>query len=246
LQAKSIQITKQEIAIKGLTKEVKAMHLTDIHIGHFRGKKYMQSLVDKVIEQDVDVVFITGDLFDGKYNLSVETLEPLTQINKPIFFVEGNHDVYTGVKTIKNYLRQVNVQVLENDIALWNGIQIIGLNHMKADEGSRNMHAARQSTTIENVLAKLPIDDKMPSILLHHSPDGIQYANQHGIDLYLAGHTHAGQLFPFKYLVNLAYKYNKGYYDINGTQLFVSQGSGTFGPPMRVGTKSEIILLTLK
>lgn len=245
VHARNVQVTKQEIVIKGLTKEVKAMHLTDLHIGHFRGKKYLQRIVDKTNEQEVDVVFITGDLFDGRINLSLETLEPLTQLHVPVFFVEGNHDAYTGVKIIKNYLRQLNVQVLENEVAIWNDIQIVGLNHMLADKNSNNMHAAGRSSTIEETLTKLSINKNIPSILLHHSPDGIQYANQSGIDLYLAGHTHAGQLFPIKYFANMLFKYNKGYHNFNGTQLYVSQGSGTFGPPMRVGTKSEMALLVL-
>ncbi len=81
--------------------------------------------------------------------------------------------------------------------------------------------------------------------MLHHSPDGIKYANEYGIDLYLAGHTHAGQLFPINYLNALLFKYNKGLSDYNGSKIFVSQGAGTFGPPMRVGTKSEISLISL-
>jgi predicted MPP superfamily phosphohydrolase len=85
-----------------------------------------------------------------------------------------------------------------------------------------------------------------PTVLLHHSPDGIQYANQHGVNLYLAGHTHAGQLFPVKYIAHLFFDYNKGLHDFKGTKMFVSQGVGTFGPPMRVGTKSEIVVITLK
>jgi len=83
-------------------------------------------------------------------------------------------------------------------------------------------------------------------VLLHHSPDGIKYANQHGVDLYLAGHTHAGQLFPIKYIAKLIFDYNKGLRDYNGTKIYVSQGAGTFGPPMRVGTISELTLLKLK
>ena len=108
------------------------------------------------------------------------------------------------------------------------------------------MHVNDNGHTIKNVLSTLNIFKEKPTVLLHHSPDGIKYANQHGVDLYLAGHTHAGQLFPIKYIANLLFAYNKGLHNFKGTQIFVSQGAGTFGPPMRVGTKSEIALLKLK
>jgi len=246
LNSWNVQVTEQEVKIKGLTKEVRAMHLSDIHIGHFRGRDFLQKIVDKTNEQNIDVVFITGDLFDGRINLSREELMPLTQLKAPVYFIEGNHDRYTGVKEIKDHLRQINVTVLENELASWGELQIIGLNHMRADNATYDMHAAGNTSTIKGTLENLPFDRHKPSVLLHHSPDGVQYANQHGIDLYLAGHTHAGQLFPVKYIADLIFKYNKGLHDYNGTKIFVSQGAGTFGPPMRIGTKSELTRITLK
>lgn len=246
LNSWNIQVTHQELTLKGLNKEVRVMHLSDIHIGHFRGKNFLKKIVDKTNEQNVDIVFITGDLFDGKINLTQNELLPLTQLKVPIYFIEGNHDRYTGVSTIKNYLQQIGVNVLENEIADFGELQIIGLNHMRADNKTFDMHAAGNSSTIKGTLEKLPINKNKPAILLHHSPDGIKYANQNGVDLYLAGHTHAGQLFPVKYIANLIFAYNKGMHDFNGTKIFVSQGTGTFGPPMRVGTKSEIAVITLK
>lgn len=243
--ARNLEVTGLEVAIKGLSREVRAMHLSDIHLGHFRGKNFLQKIVDKTNGQNVDVVFITGDLFDGRIRLTKESLIPLTQLKAPIFFIEGNHDRYTGVKTIKNYLRELKVNVLENEIANFGELQIIGLNHMMADNETYNMHAAGNTSTIKGTLERLPILKNEPAILLHHSPDGIKYASENGIDLYLAGHTHAGQLFPVKYIAAMIFQYNKGLHDFRGTKIFVSQGAGTFGPPMRVGTKSEITVINL-
>ncbi len=241
-----IRVTQHQFSVKGLASEVRAMHLSDIHIGHFRGKKFLEKIVKKTNKANVDVVFITGDLFDGRIRLSLETLEPLTDLKAPVFFIEGNHDRYTGVKTIKNLLRQSGIRVLENEMITWNNMQVIGLNHMRADDKTYNMHAAGNHSTIKGTLENLAPDKNKPTILLHHSPDGIQYASKHGVDLYLAGHTHAGQLFPIKYLANLIFAYNKGTHHFNGTTLFVSQGTGTFGPPMRIGTNSEIAVIILK
>lgn len=241
-----IQVTKKNIEIRNLSKEIRAVHVSDIHLGHFRGKKFLQRIVDKTNNHNPDLVFITGDLFDGRINLSKETLQPLTQLKAPVYFTEGNHDKYSGVQTIKAYLRELGINVLENEITNWNGIQVIGLNHMRADNTAFNIHISENGTTIKSVLENLRVNKSKPAIMLHHSPEGIQYASENGVDLYLAGHTHAGQLFPVKYIADLIFDFNKGWHRYNGTQLFVSQGVGTFGPPMRVGTKSEIVLLTLK
>ncbi len=241
-----IRDTKVDIPISGLTKEIKAVHLTDIHIGHFWGIKFLQRVVDKTNAQKPDVVFITGDFFDGRVRLSEKNLEPLKQITVPIFFVEGNHDGYTGTREIKSMLRKIGIHVLENELAHYADIQIIGLDHMRPDRDTYNMHASPDVATIKDVLPTINTDTNKPTILLHHSPDGIKYANQYGIDLYLAGHTHAGQMFPANILAKYLFDYNRGLHDYKGTKIFVSEGVGTFGPPMRLGTKSEIVTLILK
>lgn len=240
------RIKEIDIPIKGLIKELKAVHLTDTHLGHFRAATKLEDLVDKINAQKVDVVFFTGDFIDGLIALKTENMDPLKELDAPIFFVEGNHDKYTGVQVIKGYLKKLGVRVLENEVILWNGIQIIGLNHMLADSSSLNMHASANGPTVQNVLASLDIDKNKPSIVLHHSPDGVKYAQQAGVDLYLAGHTHGGQLFPITYIANLLFEYNKGLHDYLGTKIYVSQGTGTFGPPMRVGTISELTVINLK
>lgn len=241
----NVKVTKEQVAIKGLQSEMKVMHLSDIHLGHFRGKNFLERIVRLTNEQDVDVVFITGDLYDGRINLHLDELSPLKELRAPVYFVEGNHDNYSGVKTIKELLGETGVQVLSNEVTHFGELQILGLNHMPADLSTYSMHATQKGSTIQSTLDSLPIFKEQPTVLLHHSPDGIQYANKHGVDLYLAGHTHAGQIFPIKYIANAMFEYNKGLHDYMGTQIFVSQGAGTFGPPMRVGTRSEITVLHL-
>ena len=100
--------------------------------------------------------------------------------------------------------------------------------------------------TIEEVLPTLKVDRDRASLLLHHNPVGIEYAAENGINLYLAGHTHAGQMFPATLIAKMMFEFNKGLYRYNDTtQIYVSQGSGTFGPPMRLGTHSEVTILNL-
>jgi len=240
------KLTNIEIPVSGIDNDIRIIQLSDVHVGHFRGVGWLQKIVDIIVDVDIDFVVITGDLFDGRINLNSQTLEPLKKIKVPIYFVEGNHDGYSGSNEIKLLLRDAGIIVLENEIANFKDLQIIGLNHLLADDGSLNMHAPGNHSTIKSALSELNINKDQPSLLLHHSPDGIEYASEKGIDVYLAGHTHAGQLFPVNYIAKLLFTYNKGLHDYNGTRIFVSQGVGTFGPPMRIGTISEMSLITLK
>lgn len=243
--ASHIRISPVNIQMQGLNEEMKAVHLTDIHIGHFRTNGFLQQLMDKTNAQNPDVIFITGDYLDSKYALDKKYFEPLKQLKAPVYFVDGNHDHATNNDSIVALMRSVGVKVLENEVTHLNGLQIIGLNHMLGDKNSFDLHASEHNPTIDETLPKLDIDQEKATVLLHHAPNGIKHANKYGIDLYLAGHTHAGQIFPFNFFANLMFEYNRGLHDFNGTKVFVSEGIGTFGPPYRIGTKSEIISLTL-
>lgn len=245
LNAFHIRVNEQELELTDLKEEVRIMHWTDIHLGHFRGPGFLEKLVKQTNEQNVDMVLITGDLFDGKIRFGDASLAALTHLAAPAYFVAGNHDGYSGVEDVKNGLREVGVHVLSNQVAREGPLQIIGLNHMLADDKSVDMHAAGELANMKSILPGIPTDPDMPTILLHHSPDGIQYANEKGVDLYLSGHTHAGQLFPVTLIGELIYTYNKGLHDYNGTKIFVGEGAGTFGPPMRVGTHSTITVFNL-
>ncbi|MCA1747553.1 MAG: metallophosphoesterase, partial [Bacteroidales bacterium] len=174
--ATNTKLNTVNLSIEHLKEEVRIMHLSDIHLGHFRGKAYLQKLVDMTMAQDPDLVVLTGDLFDGRVQLKRETLDPLRQLGVPVLFVEGNHDGYSGVEKIKGILREAGVRVLENEIVQVHGLQIIGLNHMPADDGAPSMHAGQHKSTIRKVLEEMEIAPGIPSVLLHHSPDGIDYA----------------------------------------------------------------------
>ncbi len=244
INAFNVRTTQTQIYIKNLNTDLNIVHLTDIHLGHFRSKNFVEKIVTKTNELHPDIIFITGDLFDGKINLKPETIEPMQNFNAPVYFVDGNHDGYSGVELAKQYARQNGLLVLENDLIELDNIQIIGLNHMKVDDKTPDIHAQNQNT-IKNVLDSIETISNKPIILLHHSPTGIDYAAQKGVDLFLAGHTHGGQMFPVNIFVRLMYPFNSGLYNYKGTQIFVSDGVGTFGPPFRIGTKSEIALLKL-
>ncbi|MFA8298715.1 MAG: metallophosphoesterase [Hyphomicrobiales bacterium] len=243
--ASNIRISKYDLPIKGIKKNFKVVHLSDIHIGHFRTNGYASHIAELTNHQKPDAVLITGDYLDSQYALDQKYFDPLKSIDAPIYFVDGNHDKATNNKKIERMMEKVGVHVLYNEVVMLKDIQIIGLTHMLADRKTFDIHATPDKPTIEEMLPQLNIDQNKPSVLLHHSPNGIKYADKAGIDLYLSGHTHAGQIFPFNYLNNLVFEYNRGLHNYNGTKVFVSEGVGTFGPPFRIGTKSEIVVFNL-
>lgn len=241
----TMRTTEHEIPIKNLKEEIKAVHLSDVHIGHFRSLGYIDKLVDRVNAQNPDVIFITGDYLDSRYALKERYFAPLNRLSAPVYFVDGNHDHMTDTDSILNMMRNAGVNVLQNEVADFKGLQVVGLIHMLADRNSNDMHASEENPTVQETLPALNIDPERPSVILHHSPSGIKYAADAGIDLYLAGHTHAGQIWPFNYIVELMYEYNRGLHTFKDTKVFVSEGVGTVGPPFRIGTKSEIVVLRL-
>ncbi len=245
--AQNTKVFHVSVDLPNMTQPVRIAQLSDIHIGHFWGKNTMQKLVDLVKVENVDAVVITGDMFDGRVRLEQRVLEPLKELSVPIYFIEGNHDGYSGAKEIKTMLTENGVTVLDNKKIELGELQIVGLDYLIPDKESVDQfHGSLSKTTIKEELPRMAIDTTRPSVLLHHNPVGVDYAAQNGINLYLAGHTHAGQLFPATLIAKMMFPYNKGLYKVNdNTQVYVSQGSGTFGPPMRLGTSSEVTILDL-
>lgn len=245
--AQHIRVVHKDIELPNLQQPLTIALLTDIHLGHYWGERAITKIVNKLEHEKLDAIVITGDMFDGVARLNAEVLQPLKRINLPIYFVEGNHDVYSGQSNIKSLLRANGVTVLENERVDFEGLQIVGLDYLLPDKKSADtFHGAMGELTMEGVLPTLNIDKNRASLLLHHNPVGAEYAAQNGINLYLAGHTHAGQLFPATLFANMMFEFNRGLYQYTpDMQVYVSQGTGTFGPPMRLGTHSEVTIIKL-
>lgn len=241
-----IRVKETQIQLPHLTKEIKAVQLSDIHLGHFRGEKHLAKIVEKVNKLNPQIIFLTGDLVESHYNSDKQTLLPLKDLNAPIYFVDGNHDAQVGVEKLKNNLREIGVRVLENEFVDTLGLRIIGLEYMKPDKQSIDPLSVKERNTIQSVISTIPVSDTMPTIVLHHTPLGSEYISKAGADLYLCGHTHGGQLFPLTLINDKNFVYNRGLYKKDNLQIYVSQGSGTFGIPLRLGTNPEISLLILR
>lgn len=245
--AYTLKVKEITIPVKGLTQEIRAVHITDVHLGNFRGKSEVDKIVRKIKEINPDIVFNTGDMFDSKIHFAEgkDVLAAFRSLNMPHYFVYGNHDEHVGVEEVVKQMKNANATVLLNEIVYFGELQIIGLNNMLPDRNTFDMHATADSETIEDALNKLEIKKDYPTIVLHHRPDGVKYMQEKGADLLLAGHTHAGQVFPFTFIAKLMFGYNRGLYKYDTMDIHVSEGTGTIFAPIRFGTRSEITLIRL-
>jgi len=247
INASVIKVKEISILISGLTKEITAVHISDVHLGYFWGKKRLDNMVNKIIALNPDVVFNTGDMFDtnAHFDKNADVLDPLSKLAMPHYFVYGNHDEQAGVEEVIKRMKNAGVIVLQNETAQFGELQIIGLNNMLADEKGFDIHANQNAETIKSMMNNLPVDENHPTVVLHHRPCGMEYLNAKKADLLLTGHTHAGQLFPFILIVKAMYKYNTGLYLYKDLNIYVTAGVGTAAMPVRIGTRSEITFIRL-
>ena len=218
--------------------DVKIVQLSDIHLGPINNKAYLNRIVDRVNKIKPDIVLITGDLFDGRYKYDNDILFALNNINASIYFSSGNHDVYSDLAVVKNYMKDTKVKWLRNELAECKGVNIIGLDDTR--------HAKSIGTRL-NIISTQHNLSKRYTILMNHRPIGWKDASKY-VDLMLSGHTHAGQIWPFTYLVVLEGNPLQGIRRVPGNENFmfyINSGSGTWGPPMRLGSSSEITSIKL-
>lgn len=246
LWANPFRVSEIEIPLKGLESEIKIMHISDVHIGHHRGKEYLERIVDETNAHNPDLILLNGDLVDSNVALLPGVLSPLQDFEAPAYFVNGNHDNYVDRQRALALIAEQGVRILHNEILETHGIYLVGLDYMNPDDETFDMHPSDDKRTIENVLPALSLKKDKPSVLMHHSPVGAQYVAAKGIDLMLSGHTHAGQMFPGTLFTPFIFPFNAGLYEEGGTKVFVSQGAGTFGTRIRLGTSNEINLINLK
>ncbi len=214
-----------------IEKNYKIAQITDVHIGS-RTPWFLKKVVDKIKTLNVDFLVITGDLVDVK-NISKQQLSALSTLSIPVFYVSGNHERYVDLEKIYENLKANNVDVLRNEKRNFGEIEIIGIE----DEHAKD--------TVEKALSKIKTNDKKFTLLLYHKPEGFEYSVKRKINLKLAGHTHNGQIFPFNYLVKLEFKQVQGLFEEKGFYSYVSPGTGTWGPTIRLGSKNEISVFHL-
>jgi uncharacterized protein len=222
----------------------RVVQISDIHVGSLIRRAFAQRLVDRCNALQPDMIAITGDLVDGSVRHYGEDVAPFAQLRARdgVYFVTGNHDHYSGAEHWVGKLQELGIAVLRNRRVTLGGdrakIELAGVD----DVSSRRLDA---SGGYDMRAALAGWDGSTPLVLLSHHPSTFDDAHAHGVHLQLSGHTHGGQLWPFNFMVRLQTQYVAGVYRKGRSQLYVSRGTGFWGPPMRVLAPAEITELVL-
>jgi predicted MPP superfamily phosphohydrolase len=219
--------------------------ISDIHVGPTNKARYLQGIVDAVNRLEADLVAVTGDLVDGSVAELRGHVAPLSGLvsRHGTFFVTGNHEYYSGAVPWMAELRRLGIQVLQNEhVVLERGGASMVLAGV-ADYGAHHFDPSHRSDPVA-ALQGAPAGAAV-RILLAHQPRSAAAAERAGFDLQLSGHTHGGQFFPWVFFVRLQQPFTAGLHRLGRLWVYVSRGTGYWGPPKRLGAPSEITRLRL-
>lgn len=227
-----IDLAKLPRSMDGL----KIATVSDIHLGPLAGRAHAERVVSVINSIDADLVAVVGDLVDGTVAELGEAAEPLQDIRSRLgaYFVTGNHEYYSGADEWVAEVERLGLRPLRNERIELEGLDLAGVNDL-ADPTN--------APDFDKTLAGR--DPSRPVVLLAHQPVLVDEAREHGVDLQLSGHTHGGQIVPFNLIVRLAQPVVSGYARFDDTQLFVTNGAGFWGPPVRVGAPPQVTLVQL-
>lgn len=237
-------LTDYELTLPGLPRERDGMvlvHLSDLHLGTLIGAAWLEGIVDRVQALKPDIIVLVGDILDGRPGRIEPLLPVLGKFQAPlgVWGVTGNHEFYAGLDLCVAQLERAGVKLLrDNSVQAAPGITIAGVDDLTAREGQR-----LGAKPVQQALQALAPG---ATIYLSHSPWEVEAASKFGAGLMLCGHTHAGQIWPFTYLVKLRYPFISGKYQVGPMHLIVGRGTGTWGPRMRLWQRSEIIRVRLR
>jgi uncharacterized protein len=214
----------------------RAAVVSDLHLGHVRNAGFLRRVVRKLSQLRPDVLFIPGDMFDGTPVNAEPLWKAWTKFSAPFgsYFITGNHEQFRDPGNFLDAVRQSGIRVLENEKIVLDGLQIVGVH----DRDSSSVERMR------SILQRAAIDPDVASILLVHNPHRLPLAAEAGISLQISGHTHLGQFFPWTAAVRRVYgRFAHGLHYLGDLAVYTSSGAGTWGPPMRFGSQSEIVLI---
>ena len=254
-----VKANPYEVTIRnncGDNSDLKVVLIADLHLGYSVGDRQMQRMVKKINEQDADLVVFAGDIFDNNFDAldNPERLEMLlSQINSTYgtYAVFGNHDVTETLiagfpissknaprdPRMYEFLEKSNISVLEDETAIIdNSFYLTG----RLDE-KRTGNGTKKRASLDELTKNL--DPSMPLFVISHEPDHLSDYNAHSVDIVLSGHTHAGQFFPLTIVQPFVWENYWGMKMIDSMYSFVTSGIGVYGPDMRVGTNSEVMVI---
>lgn len=242
------QLDRVQIPLAKLPRSMDGLRIatvSDIHIGPLAGRAHTERIVAAINRLDADIVAVVGDLVDGTVAELGDAAAPLRQLRARhgSFFVTGNHEYYSGVEEWVVEVDRLGLRVLQNErqeiLVRGGALDLAGVN----DPAGEGLGFA---TGPDFGAALGGRDPGRPVVLLAHQPIQVHEAARHGVDLQLSGHTHGGQMMPFNLLVGLQQPVVSGGATIDGTRIYVTNGAGFWGPPVRVGAPPQVTLVELR
>ena len=231
--ATTFSIRTIKVESEKLKKPLKIVQLSDLHVGATHRKDFLDKSIEIVNEINPHFVVLTGDLLDGVHHYRGDEFECLRKIRCPVFFVLGNHEQFLDMKEVYRLLDKTNMTFLRNRSVIHEDIQIIGIDD-----------TPNKGTFLKN-FRKINVDNDKFTLLLYHRPNVFKEVSKADVDPMLSGHTHAGQIFPLNILMMIVDGPVEGIHRRNDLVLYVSNGTGWWGPPMRLGSRNEITIVDL-
>lgn len=215
---------------------ITVVQLSDIHLGAIHRYRFMERVIAKTNEVKPDVVFITGDLFDGAGQKLNHLAAPINDLHAPkgVYYITGNHETYVSLEKSLAAVRETKARILDDEVIDLEGMQILGVSYPEVGE-------KKDFGPIGMLL-----DPSRPSIVLYHEPKPtiVKLFKDAGARLMLSGHTHLGQMWPFNFITRKVYKGDDyGLHTQGDFSIYTSSGVGTWGPPMRTGNRPEIVVM---
>ena len=242
VNAADIRVRRVTVKLPGLPASWRgrvAALVTDTHLGHIKGYRFLTRLVGMLRQLKADVVFISGDLFDGTKVDARRLVSPWKQLRPRFgsYFVTGNHEEFSDPQKYLEAIEGSGIRVLHNEKVNLDGLQVVGASYLDTNDERH----------FQTVLENVKVDRERASVLLAHVPHALPVAEKQGISLQLSGHTHGGQLFPFTWFTSRIFgDYTYGLRKFGELMVYTSSGAGTWGPPMRVCTVPEIVLISFE
>lgn len=224
----------KKVKVPGFPPGLKVVQLSDLHVGPTLGLRYVKRVVAMVKQAAPDITVLTGDIVDGDIRLLRQALAPLAGLPGKVFFVPGNHEYYWRFPEWAGELEKLGFTILINRGERAGKAWVGGVpdTMLTGTPDAPNAEAAARGAGKEDY-----------RILLSHRPDLVEAAEKAGFHLQLSGHTHGGQFFPWTFVGKYFHVYYLGLMRHKDTWVYVSPGTGTWGPPVRLGTTPEVTLL---
>ena len=247
LNKRNIEIRNLEITIKkGDSKldELNVVMASDIHLSPIDGERLLEKIVNKMNSLNPDIVLLAGDIVDDKAkvledrNIGKSFRKLRTKYG--VYSINGNHEFINEVESCVKYAEKFGIKFIRDSYVLIDSsFYIIG-----REDSAMPQFSGKQRKSLEKIVST--ISTNHPKILLDHTPFKLEQAQQNNIDLQLSGHTHHGQIWPANIITKMIYEVSWGYKKKGNTHYYVSSGAGTWGPPVRTGSSSEIVNIKIK